>query len=377
MWTSGSSGSVYCLLCAFWVFWWEGRGSMPGGLGVKRKWGGALDRTPSVSLSLGAGSARCREGHMFPSRFGYSSLSFGLILLDLVNYYSSSGHCRCISSVGPIYWLSALYPLPKCGLWWLLVLLCHGLRSRGNFHDKVVHFFQSCVQGGAQRSHLSPPPENPIFCEPAGEYPKQTSDGPICRYVTGEICLQGAWEELQLKLTLSRPQCFSCRMSFFQGCRLISHGKPPLERVYVPYYLWSKWVVERAKGGASETPVSASPTEKWNCSTTLPSNQAWWSNYFVLILCLQSLTEVCSPLTWTVMKLNIKIKYNKFILLFNGVTCLEFPSKMSLCLLLQHHTGWQIEMLPLTSLMMLLLLLQRLDSLAQCARSWFAHRGLR
>lgn len=53
-------------------------------------------------------SARCGEGHVPPSRFGYSSLSSGLISLDLVNYRSSSHRCRCVPFVKPIYRLSAL-----------------------------------------------------------------------------------------------------------------------------------------------------------------------------------------------------------------------------------------------------------------------------
>jgi len=84
MWTSGSSGSVYCLLCAFWVFWWEGRGSMPGGLGVKRKWGGALDRTPGVSLSPSwLAQLALEKGTCFRRTLG---TLLSLILFDFVGF---------------------------------------------------------------------------------------------------------------------------------------------------------------------------------------------------------------------------------------------------------------------------------------------------
>ena len=48
---------------------------------------------------------------MLPLHFGYSSLSFGLILLDLVSYRSSSHHCQCVPFVKPIYQQCTL-PLP-------------------------------------------------------------------------------------------------------------------------------------------------------------------------------------------------------------------------------------------------------------------------
>ena len=69
----------------------------------QEKWAGAPDRTSGVFFSLGAGSARCGEEQVLPSHFGYSSLSFWLILLDLVNYRSSSDRCRCVPFVKPIY----------------------------------------------------------------------------------------------------------------------------------------------------------------------------------------------------------------------------------------------------------------------------------
>ena len=57
-----------------------------------RRWSSGQDC--SFSLPRGS-SARCGEGHVLPSHFGYSSLSFCLILLDLVNYRSSSDCCLC------------------------------------------------------------------------------------------------------------------------------------------------------------------------------------------------------------------------------------------------------------------------------------------
>jgi len=61
---SWCSGSVHCLLWAFRVFWWEERCGIPGGLGAKRKWGGAPDRSPGISL------------HPFVSSFFFPALFY-------------------------------------------------------------------------------------------------------------------------------------------------------------------------------------------------------------------------------------------------------------------------------------------------------------
>lgn len=71
----------------------EGRSGIPGGLGAEKR-GGAPDRTAAVSPSVGPAQLAAGRA-LLPLHFGYSSLPFGLISLDLVNYRSSSDRCRC------------------------------------------------------------------------------------------------------------------------------------------------------------------------------------------------------------------------------------------------------------------------------------------
>lgn len=72
----------------------EGRSGIPGGLGAEKR-GGAPDRTAAVSPSVGPAQLAAGRA-LLPLHFGYSSLPFGLISLDLVNYRSSSGCCRAV-----------------------------------------------------------------------------------------------------------------------------------------------------------------------------------------------------------------------------------------------------------------------------------------